>query len=104
MVCGFSAFNALVVCTLIPFCIRLSNLYIVSKSLRIQNRPINLAKSWQDLLPTLLMVVGVSFLVRIPANAPHTLLESGLVPIWSDYFLHGITIASFGGPFRMVQV
>ncbi|WP_143684527.1 hypothetical protein [Variovorax sp. KK3] len=36
-----------------------------------------------------------------PTASALTLARTGVLPIWSDYFLHAVTIASFGGPFSI---
>ena len=54
---------------------------------------------WTDTAIALVLAIIIGFFVRLPASSPITLLNTGILPIWSDYFLHGITIAFFGSPF-----
>lgn len=55
--------------------------------------------SWTDPAITLVFAVMIGILAHIPISSPVFLLDTGILPIWSDYYLHGITIASFGSPF-----
>jgi hypothetical protein len=57
------------------------------------------SSEWTDITPSLIIALTIGFLARNPVSSPITLIESGVIPIWSDYFLHGITISSFGSPF-----
>jgi hypothetical protein len=45
-----------------------------------------------------LVICGVGASV---IGASRTLFESGHLPAWSDYFIHGVTIAEFGSPFAL---
>lgn len=57
------------------------------------------SSEWTDITPALIIALTIGFLARNPVSSPITLIESGVIPIWSDYLLHGITISSFGSPF-----
>lgn len=52
-----------------------------------------------DVLVALLLTLAIAVLTREPVASAHTLATTGALPIWSDFFLHGVTISSFGGPF-----
>ncbi|MFZ4289099.1 hypothetical protein [Variovorax sp. HJSM1_2] len=52
-----------------------------------------------DALAALVIVLGVGLLIRVPVAAAYAFKVSGALPIWSDYFIHGATISSFGGLF-----
>lgn len=52
-----------------------------------------------DILATAVFAITVAVLSRVPAASARALELTGALPIWSDYFLHGISISSFGGPF-----
>jgi hypothetical protein len=65
----------------------------LSKTLSITSR------DWTDITPSLIIALTIALLARNPVSSPTVLIESGMIPIWSDYFLHGITISSFGSPF-----
>lgn len=54
---------------------------------------------WADTAIALALAIAIGFLAKIPASSPTTLQSTGVLTIWSDYFLHGVTIASFGSPF-----
>lgn len=54
---------------------------------------------WADVWVTLILGVAILTLAKIPISSPRILLSSNILPIWSDYFLHGITINSLGSPF-----
>jgi hypothetical protein len=52
-----------------------------------------------DVAVGLLIAVAIAVLTRAPVASALSLELTGALPIWSDYFLHGVTISSFGGPF-----
>jgi hypothetical protein len=52
-----------------------------------------------DALVALVIALAIVLLTRIPVASARALEISGALPIWSDFFLHGVTISSFGGPF-----
>jgi hypothetical protein len=52
-----------------------------------------------DTAIALVLTITIGLLAKIPVSSPATLLDMGVLPIWSDYFIHGVTIASFGSPF-----
>lgn len=52
-----------------------------------------------DILAMTVFAITVAVLSRAPAASVRALDLTGALPIWSDYFLHGVSIASFGGPF-----
>lgn len=53
---------------------------------------------WADIAIALVLAIAIGFLVKIPVSSPTILFNTGLLPVWSDYILHGVTIASFGSP------
>ena len=57
------------------------------------------SNDWRDTLATLIIAITISCLARIPLSSDTTLTQLGILPITSDYFIHGITIATFGSPF-----
>lgn len=59
----------------------------------------SLSREWTDPSIALVFVVLIGLLAMIPVSSPRILLDLGMLPIWSDYFLHGKTIASFGSSF-----
>ena len=54
---------------------------------------------YADILVTLVLAVAIVLLTRVPVASALTLDATGALPIWSDFFLHGVTISSFGSPF-----
>jgi hypothetical protein len=60
--------------------------------------PVN---DWADTAIALFFAIFIGFLAKTPISSPTTLLNTGVLPIWSDYFLHGVNIASFGSPFSI---
>lgn len=54
---------------------------------------------WADTAMALVFAITIAFLAKIPVSSTTILLNTGVLPNWSDYYLHGITIASFGSPF-----
>lgn len=54
---------------------------------------------WVDAALVLGFGISIGLLAKIPVSSPMSLMETGVLPIWSDYFLHGVTIASLGSPF-----
>lgn len=57
------------------------------------------SSDWADTAIALLFAISIGFLAKIPVSSPMSLLNTGVLSIWSDYFLHGVTIASLGSPF-----
>lgn len=45
--------------------------------------------------------LAIMLLARVPIAGPQALLEGGPLPIWNDYYIHGVTITSFGSPYSM---
>jgi len=56
------------------------------------------SREWLDLGAAVLAVVLVSFFCLKTAAALPTLARSGVLPAWSDYYIHGMEIAQFGDP------
>lgn len=56
---------------------------------------------WTDTAVSLTLAIIIGFLTKIPISSATTLLDTGVLPIWNDYYIHGITIASFGSPFSL---
>ncbi len=54
---------------------------------------------WADTAIALFFAITIAFLAKIPVSSTTVLLNTGVLPNWSDYFIHGVTIASFGSPF-----
>ncbi|MBC7488794.1 MAG: hypothetical protein H7240_00895 [Glaciimonas sp.] len=54
---------------------------------------------WTDVFIAAMLTVAIGLLTIIPVSGPETMLTTGVLPIWSDYFLHGVTIASLGSIF-----
>lgn len=77
----------------------ISALVILSLSFFSPTIPSRTPSDWTDSAIALLFAIIIALLVKTPASSPSILLNSGVLPIWSDYFLHGISIASFGSPF-----
>jgi hypothetical protein len=57
--------------------------------------------SWADPWVTLIFAIAILALAKIPLSAPVVLAKTGVLPIWNDYYIHGITIASFGSEFAL---
>lgn len=57
------------------------------------------ASDWADTVIVLFFALVIGILAKIPVSSPSILFNTGVLPIWSDYFLHGVNIASFGSPF-----
>lgn len=57
-----------------------------------------LQREWADVAVGLLCVLLVAVLARTPISAATVLTEAGTLPVWSDYFLHGLFIESLGSP------
>ncbi len=53
---------------------------------------------WLDTLAAVVLALVVAFFCRRIAAAYPTLLNSGTLSAWVDYFFHGSLIAGFGGP------
>lgn len=51
-----------------------------------------------DLLLALLAAVLLAWAVRLPVASPIALAHTGVLPIWTDYYLHGAVICGFGCP------
>lgn len=56
---------------------------------------------WADAINTLFFAIIIGCLAKTPVSSPSALKTMGALPMWSDYFLHGITISAFGSPFAM---
>jgi hypothetical protein len=54
-----------------------------------------------DVAIALLFAAAIVVLTRVPVASARALEVGGTLPIWSDFFLHGVTISSFGGPFAI---
>lgn len=52
-----------------------------------------------DLLFAALACISILVFARVAITLPHSLAQNGVLSIWSDYLLHGVSIASFGSPF-----
>lgn len=52
-----------------------------------------------DIYITIIFSIVIGFLAKIPLSSPEIMLRTGILPIWSDYFIHGVTIASLGSTF-----
>lgn len=63
---------------------------------------VHISGDWADTAIAIIFAAVIGFLAKIPVSAPETMLSTGILPIWSDYFLHGVTIASLGSPFASV--
>ena len=72
----------------------LSLSYFASRKTRL--RP---SIDWADPGIALVVAIAIAFLAKLPVSSVSTLLNTGVLPNWSDYFMHGITLASFGSPF-----
>jgi hypothetical protein len=88
---NISAFSAFTLCAL-----PVLTLSIYSNQSRATVGPSN---DWHDTFAASVIVLTIGLLAKIPVSSTATLLKFGVLPLWSDYFLHGITIASFGSPF-----
>jgi hypothetical protein len=90
LIFSLSAFAAFVICAL-----SVLSLTILS-SQKVATRP---SIEWTDTIISLVLAITIGLLAKIPVSSPATLLNMGVLPIWNDYFIHGVTIASFGSPF-----
>jgi hypothetical protein len=57
------------------------------------------AASWADTAMTGVCAVSIGLLAKVPVASVAIFMATGVLPIWSDYFLHGVTISAFGSPF-----
>ena len=55
--------------------------------------------NWTDTAIALVLAITIGLLAKNIVSSPATLQNTGELPVWSDYFLHGVIIASFGSPF-----
>lgn len=55
--------------------------------------------NWTDTAIALVLAITIGLLAKNIVSSPVTLQNTGELPVWSDYFLHGVIIASFGSPF-----
>ena len=60
---------------------------------------IRTSNDWTDIAITLFLSIVIGLLAKMPISSPATLLNTGVLPVWSDYFIHGASIASFGSAF-----
>jgi hypothetical protein len=65
----------------------------------VKNAPLPSSSDWADTAIALVLALSIGLFARIPVSSAATLLNTGVFPLWSDYFIHGITIASFGSTF-----
>jgi hypothetical protein len=79
----------------------LCSLAVIGTSIFIPRTATNTKYSndWRDTTSVLFIAVTIIVLAKIPLSSNAILMQSGVFPIWSDYFIHGITIATFGSPF-----
>ena len=90
---NLSALAAFFICALLVL-VLFSLMYFGSK-----DAPARPAVSWADTVMTLVFAVSIGLLVRVPVMSSVTFLATGVLPIWSDYLIHGVTISAFGSPF-----
>ncbi|MGO9532057.1 MAG: hypothetical protein ACLP3B_12895 [Syntrophobacteraceae bacterium] len=90
LICNISALTAFVISTLSVLSL---TFYSSGKAAA---RP---STDWADTAIALFLAITIGFLIKNPASSFATLLNTGYLPVWSDYFIHGVTIASFGSPF-----
>jgi hypothetical protein len=69
------------------------------KSVRLKGAVAPPAASWADIAMTGVCAVSIGLLAKVPVASVAAFMETGVLPIWSDYFLHGVTISAFGSPF-----
>lgn len=89
---GMSAFAALLLSSTLVLAL---GIYRAQTSEASHQSTIN----WTDIGVTLILGVAIAALAKIPFSSPRILLSSNLLPIWSDYFIHGVTINSLGSPY-----
>jgi len=87
---GLSAVSSFFIATVLLFGFG----YFLSKEMP---RPVSVG--WSDPIITLVLATTVALLARVPIASTDTLFKTGVLPIWVDYYLHGVTIASFGSHF-----
>lgn len=92
MIANLSALVAFFICALLVM-VLFSLIYFGSK-----DAPARPADSWADTVMMLVIAVTIGLLVRVPVTSSVTFLATGVLPIWSDYLLHGVTISGFGSP------
>jgi hypothetical protein len=90
---NLSALAAFFICALLVL-VSFSLMYFGAK-----DAPARPAVSWADTVMTLVIAVAIGLLVRVPVMSSVTFMATGVLPIWSDYLLHGVTISAFGSPF-----
>jgi hypothetical protein len=73
---------------------------VFSLKFTIPTRPIAyISSAWADSAIVLFLAIIIGCFAKTPILSSTTLQNTGVLPIWSDYYLHGITLASFGSPF-----
>lgn len=90
---NLSALVAFFICALLIL-VLFSLIYFGAK-----DAPTRPAVSWADTVITLVFAVSIGLLVRVPVMSSVTFMATGVLPIWSDYLIHGVTISAFGSPF-----
>lgn len=90
LIFSLSALAAFVICALSVLSISILNSKTIATRSSIE---------WTDTTIALVLAITIGLLAKIPVSSPATLLNMGVLPIWNDYFIHGVTIASFGSPF-----
>jgi hypothetical protein len=90
LIFNLSALTAFLICVLIVISLKFT---IPTKSTSY------ISIAWADSAIALFLAIIIGCLAKAPILSSTTLQDTGILPIWSDYYLHGITIASFGSPF-----
>jgi len=92
LIFGLSAFTALIISAVPLF---------VLGFYRIKNSSERFPVAWTDLMIAAALSIVLLLLTRIPLASPVALKNSGVLHLWSDYYLHGVTISSFGSPLAL---
>jgi hypothetical protein len=90
LIFNLSALTAFLICTLFVFCLKFT----------VSTRPIAyISNAWHGSVIVFFFALIIVGFAKTPILSSTILNNTGVLPIWSDYYLHGITIASFGSPF-----
>jgi hypothetical protein len=105
-VTGFSVFSVTMMVLTLTLMIRAQTAFVITSALVLicgyisktdaKGRRTN---GYIDTLIACFITITIGIFSYIPVTSPLILEKTGILPIWSDYFIHGETIASFGSPF-----
>lgn len=59
----------------------------------------HISLDWWDVVAAATFIIFLCILIYLPTTAYPALLRTGALPLWLDYYIHGVTISSFGSSF-----